>query len=118
MLCEKYGNRCLACGDTEAMLEADHIVPLTRGGTDDIDNIQPLCGTCNRKIFVSVVDYRKLPVLLTVGPEWLPVVYGAADVICHEAFGVGGAAFSHGGEDLAVLPHVVVQPVGVGGTPG
>jgi hypothetical protein len=40
------------------VLEADHIVPLTRGGTDDIDNIQPLCGTCNRKKFVSIVDYR------------------------------------------------------------
>jgi hypothetical protein len=30
-LCEGYGNRCLACGDTEAALEADHVVPLTRG---------------------------------------------------------------------------------------
>jgi 5-methylcytosine-specific restriction endonuclease McrA len=57
-LCERYGIRCLACGDAEALLEADHIVPLTRGGTDDIDNIQPLCGTCNRKNFVSIVDYR------------------------------------------------------------
>src|SRR5215210_2254449 len=57
-LCESYGNRCLACGDTEAALEADHVVPLTRGGTDDIGNIQPLCGTCNRKKFVGVIDYR------------------------------------------------------------
>jgi 5-methylcytosine-specific restriction endonuclease McrA len=57
-LCESYGNKCLACGDTEAALQADHIVPLTRGGSNDIDNIQPLCGTCNRKKFVSIVDYR------------------------------------------------------------
>jgi 5-methylcytosine-specific restriction endonuclease McrA len=57
-LCDAYGNECLACGDTEAVLEADHVVPLTRGGTDDIGNIQPLCGSCNRKKFVSVVDYR------------------------------------------------------------
>lgn len=57
-LCEAYGNRCLACGDAEAALQADHIVPLTRGGTDDIGNIQPLCGTCNRKKFVAIVDYR------------------------------------------------------------
>jgi 5-methylcytosine-specific restriction endonuclease McrA len=48
-LCDAYGNKCLACGDTEAVLEADHIVPLTRSGTDDIGNIQPLCGSCNRK---------------------------------------------------------------------
>jgi predicted restriction endonuclease len=57
-LCERYGNRCLACGDTEAVLRADHVVPLTRGGSDDIGNIQPLCGSCNRSKFVSIVDYR------------------------------------------------------------
>jgi 5-methylcytosine-specific restriction endonuclease McrA len=57
-MCELYGNRCLACGDTEAILQADHVVPLTRGGSDDIGNIQPLCGSCNRKKFVNVIDYR------------------------------------------------------------
>ena len=57
-LCELYGNRCLACGDTGATLEADHVVPLTRGGSDDIDNIQPLCGSCNKKKFVNTIDYR------------------------------------------------------------
>lgn len=57
-LCEGYGNRCLACGDTEAILEADHVVPLTRGGSDDIGNIQPLCGSCNRKKFVNIIDCR------------------------------------------------------------
>src|SRR5215212_5100017 len=38
-LCERYGNRCLACGDTKPRWT------LTRGGSDDIGNIQPLCGT-------------------------------------------------------------------------
>jgi 5-methylcytosine-specific restriction endonuclease McrA len=40
------------------VLEADHVVPLTRGGTDDIGNIQPLCGSCNRKKFVDTIDIR------------------------------------------------------------
>ena len=57
-LCERYDNRCLRCGNMEAVLEADHIVPLIRGGSDDIGNIQPLCGPCNRKKFVNIVDYR------------------------------------------------------------
>ena len=57
-LCESYGNRCLSCGAADVALEADHIVPLTRGGSDDIDNIQPLCGTCNRSKFVKIIDYR------------------------------------------------------------
>lgn len=57
-LCDEYGNRCLRCGDTEAVLEADHVVPLTKGGSDEISNIQPLCGSCNRSKFVGTVDYR------------------------------------------------------------
>lgn len=57
-LCESYGNRCLGCGAAGVVLEADHVVPLTRGGTDDIGNIQPLCGSCNRGKFVKTTDYR------------------------------------------------------------
>jgi len=58
VLCERDGNRCLACDDTGAVLQADHVVSLTRGGSDDIGNIQSLCGSCNRRKFVSIVDYR------------------------------------------------------------
>jgi predicted restriction endonuclease len=57
-LCESYANKCLVCGDTEAVLEADHVVPLTKAGSDSISNIQPLCGSCNREKFVNIIDYR------------------------------------------------------------
>ena len=57
-LCDRYGNRCLRCGNTHTMLEADHVVPLTKGGSDEISNIQPLCGSCNRSKFVDTLDYR------------------------------------------------------------
>ena len=57
-LCEIYGNKCLACGDTRAPLDADHVVPLTEGGSDNIGNIQPLCGSCNREKFVDIIDNR------------------------------------------------------------
>jgi 5-methylcytosine-specific restriction endonuclease McrA len=57
-LCESYGSICLACGDTEAVLEAEHVVPLTRGGSDSISNIQPLCGSCNGKKVVHIIDCR------------------------------------------------------------
>ena len=57
-LCERYGNKCLSCGSMGVVLEADHVVPLTRGGSDDISNMQPLCGSCNRRKFVDTVDYR------------------------------------------------------------
>lgn len=47
----KYGDRCLCCGrhesELKSILEEDHVIPLSRGGTNWIDNIQPLCEDCN-----------------------------------------------------------------------
>ncbi len=57
-LCEKYGNVCLRCGDGEALLMPDHVVPLSLGGSDLTENIQPLCGNCNSWKNVKVIDYR------------------------------------------------------------
>jgi 5-methylcytosine-specific restriction endonuclease McrA len=57
-LSSAYGYACLSCGATDRLLEADHVVPLTRGGSDEISNIQPLCGECNRRKFTAIVDYR------------------------------------------------------------
>jgi 5-methylcytosine-specific restriction endonuclease McrA len=57
-LCSAYGYACLSCGATDRVLEADHVVPLTKGGSDEISNIQPLCGECNRRKFTAIIDYR------------------------------------------------------------
>lgn len=43
---EMYGHRCRNCAASEG-LTFDHIEPLARGGTNWIDNIQPLCKSCN-----------------------------------------------------------------------
>lgn len=45
----KHGHRCAICGkiEPEIKLTEDHIIPLSRGGTNKIENIQPLCLSCN-----------------------------------------------------------------------
>ena len=57
-LCNKYDNICLCCGEKEN-LQADHVVPVSKGGTSYISNIQPLCQPCNsRKGNRCSTDYR------------------------------------------------------------
>lgn len=55
------GNKCLCCGVSgdETELTRDHVLPITKGGTDNIDNIQPLCLSCNAKKQANHIDYRK-----------------------------------------------------------
>lgn len=45
-------NICKYCGSNED-LEIDHIIPLAKGGTNDLDNLQILCRHCNRKKWVN-----------------------------------------------------------------
>ena len=40
-----YGDACFKCGDKAT--EIDHILEVADGGTDDIENLQPLCKTCH-----------------------------------------------------------------------
>ena len=40
------GKVCAHCESTER-LEVDHVIPVSRGGADDVDNYQPLCRACN-----------------------------------------------------------------------
>lgn len=44
----KYNNKCAIC-KKKKKLTKDHIIPITKEGTDYISNIQPLCSTCNIK---------------------------------------------------------------------
>lgn len=39
--------RCVECGEGDD-LTVDHIVPVSRGGTNDPENLQTLCARCNR----------------------------------------------------------------------
>jgi len=45
---EKYNFKCVICGESNDLTK-DHIQPLSKGGSNYIDNIQPLCRSCNSK---------------------------------------------------------------------
>lgn len=40
---------CAYCGKVGGILEADHIVPFSKGGSDDIENLTTSCRKCNRR---------------------------------------------------------------------
>jgi 5-methylcytosine-specific restriction endonuclease McrA len=57
-LVDSCGGECLSCGTPHEPLTVDHIVPLSLGGSNAIQNIQPLCEVCNNLKGAAVRDYR------------------------------------------------------------
>jgi 5-methylcytosine-specific restriction endonuclease McrA len=60
-MCEWFGNVCLCCGKAEITI--DHVVPIIKGGSNDISNLQILCMSCNASKKDKTIDYRD-PILL------------------------------------------------------
>lgn len=58
-LLERFNHTCPCCGGTGVKLTVDHIVPVSRGGSNYIENVQPLCNCCR------VTRRRVLRLLLT-----------------------------------------------------
>lgn len=59
---DKIGGYCAYCGCSIALseMQADHIVPLHKGGADEVDNMLPACRSCNHyKSTLTVERFRE-----------------------------------------------------------
>lgn len=59
-----WGLRCWLCGDDldDQGWDIDHVVPRSRGGSDDLSNLRPAHARCNRS--------RGAGPRRTTGPSW------------------------------------------------
>jgi len=56
-LLKNFGDKCLSCGSKDNLTK-DHVIPLSKGGSMGIENIQPLCRSCNSIKGDKSTDYR------------------------------------------------------------
>jgi 5-methylcytosine-specific restriction endonuclease McrA len=70
MVIETYGTDCHLCGGAidlaaprspgavgwEKSLHIDHVIPLSRGGDDTLDNVRPAHGQCNVKKHNRIIE--------------------------------------------------------------
>jgi 5-methylcytosine-specific restriction endonuclease McrA len=66
----KGGGACHYCGrrPPEVAIEVDHLIPVSRGGTNDFENLVPACRECNRskgaQLLEDSVDDRALDLFI------------------------------------------------------
>ena len=59
----KCGRHCCICRRFEPLhLQVNHIIPLSEGGTDDADNLIPVCLTCHSDVHTQTTLTRRFSV--------------------------------------------------------
>ena len=52
----EYNYSCAYCGVKRAKITKDHIIPISKGGSDKIENILPACWPCNLRKRAKIQD--------------------------------------------------------------
>lgn len=57
---EKNDYKCVFCkrGPPEVKLHIDHIIPVSKGGTNDLSNLQVTCASCNLTKSNEIIDLK------------------------------------------------------------
>lgn len=68
---ETMGGHCAYCGCEISLkdMQVDHIVPLRKGGADDLSNMFPSCRSCNH--YKSTLDVEQFRHMIEKMPETL-----------------------------------------------
>ena len=56
----EFAGKCVRCGTGDLPVEKDHIIPIYQGGSDSIENIQPICSLCNVSKGPETFDWKTL----------------------------------------------------------
>ena len=55
-----YNNRCAYCDKKTTRLTKDHVIPISKGGEDNMENIVPACWKCNAsKHAKNLLDWER-----------------------------------------------------------
>jgi len=67
----KFNFKCSYCGvdAVKSALEIDHIIPISRGGSNDFINLVTACKSCNRGKYNKILNEENLSIIKEISNE-------------------------------------------------